>query len=906
VIYTNGAPLSGSPGAAITSVTDGIVGFFPRRTITTATAHGLSDGQQAVISGVVATGSYDVNGIWTVLEVQSPTVFRVIGSGDPNGSYISGGVVGVYISLSTPYSADELADLSYTQSADVLTVTHPDHPPYEFRRAGPLSFDFIQAPFDAGPFEDINPDVTFFMHVNAAFGNTTLVATQDIFTADHVGSLVYIEQQDGHEIPPWEPGRRLVGTGSNTFGLLRSSDGKNYRCATVFQPATNECVTGTIRPTHDFGVESDGPGLGITGGAERAGVDWEYLDSTFGIARITGFTSATQVSVQILRRMPLSVVGGVTTAQGPWTMTGDGVDTTLTTTGATSGNKYDYEVTFSGVIQDPAGYSVDPIADVLTFAVAPPNGTSVSARQLGPNRRSNNWALGAWSDVNGYPSEVEYFGDRIVFAGSRKYPQTLWMSRVGDYKTFVTSRPLVDDDNVTATLNARELNPINELVPLDDLLALTASGEWKVEGDENGVITPTSIGFRPQSYRGAKGIYAPSIEESAVFVGFTGKQVFDLTFAVEVDGYAGTNLSVTAEDLFEHNPIVDATYQKYPLSALWLVREDGTLASLTYSKEHQVYGWAEHDVGGQVESVCCVPENGKSVLYMIVIRDDPFMGAGQTSRCLERLTDRFVNDPLERIFLDSALSYDGRNTTATTVILSSPSGTWTVNDELTLTASNPIFNAGNVGDIIVIRSELDFLEPLRLKIIQFVSTISVKVNPLTDVPDVSFMNFATTNWDFAKDTFGGLTHLMGQTVGILSDGAVLPQQQVDSNGVVTVPTPGVRVHIGLPYTPVIETLDIVVPGGESVREKSKNIPMVTVQVEETRGIFAGPDGNHLDEYVHRTDESTGTVPDELTGIAQIQIPCEWNKSGRVWIQQNDPLPITVGAIIPEVRFGGSS
>lgn len=83
---------SGTVTAAITAVTDGIVGFTVYRTVTTSGAHNFSVGDVITITGVIATGTRQINGTWTILDVPNATTFRVMGSGDPSGVYTSGGV----------------------------------------------------------------------------------------------------------------------------------------------------------------------------------------------------------------------------------------------------------------------------------------------------------------------------------------------------------------------------------------------------------------------------------------------------------------------------------------------------------------------------------------------------------------------------------------------------------------------------------------------------------------------------------------------------------------------------------------------------------------------------------------------------------------------------------------------
>src|SRR5262249_23456697 len=51
---------------------------------------------------------------------------------------------------------------------------------------------------------------------------------------------------------------------------------------------------------------------------------------------------------------------------------------------------------------------------------------------VGAGNTTTNWAYGAWSDVEGWPSTVSLFRQRLVFA--RK--QTVWLSVAGDFENF--------------------------------------------------------------------------------------------------------------------------------------------------------------------------------------------------------------------------------------------------------------------------------------------------------------------------------------------------------------------------------------------------------------------------------------------------------------------------------------
>ena len=57
--------------------------------------------------------------------------------------YLDGGVVesspGVPYEIVSPYTSAQLAALEYAQSADVIYITHPAHPPYKLARTSALS-----------------------------------------------------------------------------------------------------------------------------------------------------------------------------------------------------------------------------------------------------------------------------------------------------------------------------------------------------------------------------------------------------------------------------------------------------------------------------------------------------------------------------------------------------------------------------------------------------------------------------------------------------------------------------------------------------------------------------------------------------------------------------------------------
>ena len=111
------------------------------------------------------------------------------------------------------------------------------------------------------------------------------------------------------------------------------------------------------------------------------------------------------------------------------------------------------------------------------------------------------------------------------------------------------------------------------------------------------------------------------------------------------------------------------------------------------------------------------------------------------------------------------------------------------------------------------------------------------------------------------------------------------------------------VHAGLPIEADIETLDINVQG-QSIQDRVKNVKSVTLLVEKTRGLLAGPDADHLLEYMPDMSGEYDMPVELKTGAIEMNIISDWSKGGRVLVRQSDPLPASILGAIPEVTIGG--
>jgi hypothetical protein len=356
--------------------------------------------------------------------------------------------------------------------------------------------------------------------------------------------------------------------------------------------------------------------------------------------------------------------------------------------------------------------------------------------------------------------------------------------------------------------------------------------------------------------------------------------------------------------MFNGYQIVDWDFLQLPHSIIWAVRDDGVLLGLTYIKDQAVWGWHRHTTDGYIENVCVVPEGNEDRLYLVVRREIE----GVTVRYVERMASRTVVDLEDAIFTDSTLSYDGRNTTATTLYMTGGTD-WVAGEALIVLASGAVFAASNADDEVVFYDSDGV--PVRFRINNYVSPTEVHGFAHRDVP-LELQDAPTATWTLAVDTVTGLEHLEGKDVSVLADGGVVANPNdvlktvlTVSGGSLTLSRPYGRIYVGLPFIADLQTLDLDVAGNTTVLDRKKLVNRVGVYVEATRGIFAGtafPTGDDplegFDEYKLRETESPDELTQPVTGYLEVNTQATWERHGRVCIRQVDPLPVTVLGIMP--------
>lgn len=498
-------------------------------------------------------------------------------------------------------------------------------------------------------------------------------------------------------------------------------------------------------------------------------------------------------------------------------------------------------------------------------------------------------ARNPFSGADDYPGTVGLHEQRAVFGASFNSPQKNWMSQSANYENLNVSTPTKDDDAVTFTIASHQINTIRHYVSLNDLLILTSGAVWRVNAGQDAAITPSNLSLRPQAYHGSSEVPPIVTGSEVLYVQRHGRRVRDLSYRLESDSYRGNDLMVLSEHILENRNIEEWAYCEEPYSIFWCVLTDGTLAAMTYLREHEVWAWHRHETDGVIESVCSIPEGTEDILYLAVKRKIN----GSTVRYIERMPSRLFLDIRDAYFVDCGLTYDSpiaiSNITQANpaVVTTTSSHGWTTGDTVDL------------SDLV----GMDEANDQQFKIEVLSATTFALQDRLTaeDVDGTGFEEYEEGGYARRAITVvGGLDHLEGKLVSILANGNVEPQQVV-AGGSITLTSPSSRIHVGLPYTSDLETLPIQRPGLWAFRYQ---IAKLFLWVVRSRGIFAGPDTNSLQEYKQRADEDYGLPTELATGLIDLNINPKWRREAGVVIRQTDPLPLTVLATIPGVKSGG--
>jgi hypothetical protein len=429
---------------------------------------------------------------------------------------------------------------------------------------------------------------------------------------------------------------------------------------------------------------------------------------------------------------------------------------------------------------------------------------------------------------------------------------TLFFSATNDFYNFDQRLALhIAGEPLTFQLAARRREFIRHLVPMDRLVVLTNCSSWTIGGQTGSPLDFDSVDARVCDDVGSGYVRPLIVDGCVLFVRTKGTGARVLVPASSDTPYRGLDVSENARHLFvgKDRQIVDWAYQEDPFGLIWAVRADGTLLSFTFDRGHEVTAWAHHDSepgSATYESVCTVPEGDEDAVYVVVKRFIKGDAGGQdleAVRCIERFTSR-----VRRI----------KETDPNPTVVAVPS----VDDVDTLFPTDVCVDAA-----------IRYRGPPTL-------------------------------------TFTGLDRHAFKEVYVVARGMSVEKGTVDADGNLTLNLPAAPAanavdengqpifvaHIGLAFTCDFESLAHY--GGSTLQQRT--VSEICFELDEARGVKAGQSLTKLTVWKQRAVSDAFGAISAATTLLQTPVTNAWDKTARVCLRQELPLPVTVVGITREV------
>lgn len=815
--------------------------------VVSASGHSAVNGSDVFISGVV--GMDELNGgYYRAAGVSSGSMqltHQVTGANIDSSAfdaYSSGGTVSVVFELATPYAIADVFDLVFKQSADVVTITHPDYEIRELARTDHNAWTLTKPTF--GPTQD-HPT-----------GQTVTVNTTGSETRSYQVTAI-AEDSFEESLPALSNTSQAITGATQANPVVLTMTGHPYANGDEIEVNS---IVGM--------VELNGRRFTLANvGANDA--ELEGIDGTGYTAYASGGT-ANETSVGVAN-------------------SASSEDNTIAWTAVTGALKYSVYRRDNGI------FGLIGETETATFD----DNNLTPDMDLNPPKQRNPF-LG----TGNYPRCSGYHEQRRVFGGWDNSPNTTEHSVTGQRNNYTKSPTSRASDAITATLVADEVHVIRQMLTLNDLLLFTSEGVWRVYSGADSGFAAATMKQKPQSLWGSSIRQPIAVGDTALYVQENDAVVRAVNYSLTADSYSSTDMTLLANHIFKTSQVVDWAFCKYPDPRIYVVKDDGTAACLTFYKEQEVIAWTNLDTDGEFESVTSLRPSSsfiEDLPYFVVKRTIN----GQTVRNVERFQTRIFDDVRDAKFLDCGISYDDPKTitnitAANPVVVTSAAHGFSNGDEVDI---SDVVWASTFDDI------FNEVQPDQLNNTRFtVASSATNTFALNDSSGGAINGTAFSAYVSggkvrrAVSSIKGLQHLAGHAVIALADGGVVSGLTVASDGSLTMDRKYSRIHVGLRFISDVETLDFD-QTQNPITGKMLTVSDVTMRFMDSRGLLIGPNFDSLVEMKQREYEDWGEPTNMLTGKKKITLDPEWDDNGRVAIRQKDPLPMTILGITADTDAG---
>ncbi|HDR8950753.1 TPA: hypothetical protein QDA82_001029 [Burkholderia vietnamiensis] len=844
------------------------------------------------------------------------------------GAFAGGSVARVF-TQTTPYAAADLATLKYVQSADVMTLTHPSYPPYQLTRSQHWVWTFSAITFQsktaapAGVTATSKIAPTTFA-VNSATNDNPArftsysndFANGDRVIPDLTGAwgtalngktfTVVLAKTDGTFALEWDDGTQVNGSlyaGSPTGTIGHCATEYHYVATAVGSNGTTESLPSAV-------AVCSGATLSRVSGARNViAIPAQSGPTMYNIYRTAENADGVPPAGALL-----GFIGSITAQSTDMTFVDNNITPDFTNCPPTGNNPFasgnnpacstyfQQRQVFGGLAKQPDGLALSKSGDFLNMDYSSPSKADDSIQVTIASQQVN--AIKHLLPMSSLIALTE--------SGA-------WRIDGGSQSSVITPSQF---DAVPQAYNG--CSDVPPIVINYDILYVQAKGA---------TVRDLSYNFYVNIYTGTD----MTVLSKHLFDGHEilewafAEEPYKVIWAVREDGVLLSFTYIKEQDVY--------AWARHDTNGLFK-----SVCSISEGNENAVYFVVERMVNGQlvqyVERMASrilggdpsvgIPadltkawfvDSGRqyplgypaATLYPQAVGGTPGIygvnvingGQGYTNPTVVDTSGSgatFTPTVVDGVITVITATAPGVVSVRPNLVISDPTGTGAaataiVQSQVTMNASAAVFGAQHVGAVLRASSGMG-------TVVAVPSATQIIVNVTT--PLQTSWPAAAGAWSLTVpvSTVRGLDHLEGQTVAILADGNVQPQQTV-VGGAVTLARPATSIVVGLPYQAQLKTLYLDVQGGATIQSKRKKVSAVTVRMLNSRGMKIGQTFGNLHEFKERNTQPMGQPIQLITGDERITLDPLYDLTGQVCVQQDDPLPCTVLGVIPEVTVGDS-
>jgi len=229
---------------------------------------------------------------------------------------------------------------------------------------------------------------------------------------------------------------------------------------------------------------------------------------------------------------------------------------------------------------------------------------------------NSDWDEQAWSAKRGYPAAVAFHENRLVFAGTIAEPDSIFMSKIGQYFNHDTGDAL-DNEAIHLTAATGDVHEIRHLVSSRDLQVFAGTGELYVPTFLNQSITPTNAQIREQTPYGSSFAQPALIDGATIFAQASGRIIREYLFTDNEDAYASTAISTISSHLINSPKYISVVHSGFdqPDSYAVMSMTDGDAAVFTSNRAEKRASWTEFTTNGRFDSVIAIDDRLFANIY---------------------------------------------------------------------------------------------------------------------------------------------------------------------------------------------------------------------------------------------------------------------------------------------------